>query len=74
VITLYTWATPNGRKTSVMLEECELPYSVAPSMRDLPMAGVLLCETCTAGIEAALAKKAQRGVLRSGCRICQQAV
>lgn len=30
MITLYTWATPNGRKVSVMLEECELPYSVHP--------------------------------------------
>jgi GST-like protein len=23
---LYTWGTPNGRKASIMLEECELPY------------------------------------------------
>jgi GST-like protein len=30
VIALYTWATPNGRKVSVMLEECKLPYSVRP--------------------------------------------
>lgn len=28
MITLYTWGTPNGRKVSVMLEECELPYRV----------------------------------------------
>jgi len=28
MITLYTWATPNGRKVSIMLEECALPYSV----------------------------------------------
>ncbi len=28
-ITLYYWPTPNGRKISIMLEECELPYSVA---------------------------------------------
>jgi GSH-dependent disulfide-bond oxidoreductase len=27
-IDLYTWSTPNGRKVSVMLEECGLPYSV----------------------------------------------
>ncbi|HEX2116832.1 MAG TPA: glutathione binding-like protein [Alphaproteobacteria bacterium] len=27
-IDLYTWGTPNGRKVSVMLEECGLPYSV----------------------------------------------
>jgi len=30
LITLYTWATPNGRKVSIMLEECGLPYSVHP--------------------------------------------
>ncbi len=28
MIELYTWATPNGRKISIMLEECGLPYSV----------------------------------------------
>lgn len=28
MIELYTWPTPNGRKVSVMLEECELPYEV----------------------------------------------
>ncbi len=26
MIELYTWGTPNGRKVSVMLEECKLPY------------------------------------------------
>ena len=26
MIDLYTWSTPNGRKVSVMLEECGLPY------------------------------------------------
>ena len=25
---LHTWGTPNGRKVSIMLEECGLPYSV----------------------------------------------
>ena len=30
VIDLYTWATPNGRKVSIMLEECQLPYRVIP--------------------------------------------
>jgi glutathione S-transferase len=29
-IALYTWATPNGRKVSIMLEECALRYSVHP--------------------------------------------
>jgi len=28
MIELYTWETPNGRKVSVMLEECGLPYNV----------------------------------------------
>jgi len=28
MIDLYTWTTPNGRKVSIMLEECRLPYSV----------------------------------------------
>ena len=28
MIDLYTWSTPNGRKVSIMLEECGLPYSV----------------------------------------------
>ncbi|MCP5267554.1 MAG: glutathione S-transferase N-terminal domain-containing protein [Zoogloeaceae bacterium] len=28
MINLYTWGTPNGRKVSIMLEECDLPYSV----------------------------------------------
>ncbi|OGA30301.1 MAG: glutathione S-transferase [Betaproteobacteria bacterium RIFCSPLOWO2_02_FULL_65_24] len=28
MIELYTWGTPNGRKASIMLEECALPYKV----------------------------------------------
>lgn len=28
MITLYTWATPNGRKISIALEEMDLPYEV----------------------------------------------
>lgn len=28
MIDLYTWITPNGRKVSIMLEECALPYRV----------------------------------------------
>ena len=27
---LYTWTTPNGRKISIMLEECGLPYNAHP--------------------------------------------
>jgi GST-like protein len=27
MIDLYTWSTPNGRKASIMLEECGLPYT-----------------------------------------------
>ena len=30
MIDLYTWSTPNGRKISIMLEECGLPYRVHP--------------------------------------------
>src|SRR5271169_6345573 len=30
MIDLYTWTTPNGRKISVMLEECGLEYNVHP--------------------------------------------
>ena len=30
MIDLYTWSTPNGRKVSIMLEECSLPYRVHP--------------------------------------------
>jgi GSH-dependent disulfide-bond oxidoreductase len=30
MIDLYTWTTPNGRKPSIMLEECGLEYSVHP--------------------------------------------
>ena len=29
-IDLYTWGTPNGRKVSIMLEECGLDYTVHP--------------------------------------------
>ena len=28
MIDLYTWSTPNGRKISIMLEECGLPYRI----------------------------------------------
>ena len=30
MIDLHTWSTPNGRKVSIMLEECGLPYRVHP--------------------------------------------
>jgi len=30
MIDLYTWGTSNGRKASIMLEECGLPYLVHP--------------------------------------------
>ncbi len=30
MIDLYFWPTPNGRKISIMLEECGLPYHVVP--------------------------------------------
>ncbi|MDE2095170.1 MAG: glutathione S-transferase family protein, partial [Burkholderiales bacterium] len=30
MIEVYSWATPNGHKVHVMLEECGLPYRVTP--------------------------------------------
>ncbi|MBV8208952.1 MAG: glutathione S-transferase N-terminal domain-containing protein [Burkholderiaceae bacterium] len=30
MIDLYSWATPNGQKVHIMLEECSLPYRVHP--------------------------------------------
>ena len=30
MIDFYTWSTPNGRKVSIMLEECELDYNLIP--------------------------------------------
>ena len=30
MITLYSWATGNGRRASIMLEECGLPYEIKP--------------------------------------------
>lgn len=30
MIELYSWATPNGHKVHIMLEECGLPYRVQP--------------------------------------------
>ena len=30
MIDLYTWSTPNGRKVSIMLDECGLEYKVHP--------------------------------------------
>ena len=27
-IQVYSWATPNGHKVHIMLEECKLPYDV----------------------------------------------
>lgn len=30
MITLCTWSTPNGMKVHIMLEECNLPYRIAP--------------------------------------------
>jgi|SRR5450830_371873 len=30
MINLYTWATPNGRKVAIMLEELGIPYAVHP--------------------------------------------
>jgi GST-like protein len=30
MLTLYSWGTPNGKKITIMLEECGLPYELKP--------------------------------------------
>ena len=30
MIDIYSWATPNGHKVHIMLEECKLPYRAIP--------------------------------------------
>jgi len=30
MIDVYFWPTPNGRKITIMLEECGLPYKIVP--------------------------------------------
>lgn len=30
MIDVYFWPTPNGRKITIMLEECEMPYTIVP--------------------------------------------
>ena len=30
IIEVYSWATPNGHKVHIMLEECGLPYTLKP--------------------------------------------
>ena len=30
MIEVYSWATPNGHKVHIMLEECALPYRIIP--------------------------------------------
>ncbi len=30
MIDLYFWPTPNGRKITIMLEECDMPYTIVP--------------------------------------------
>ena len=30
MIDLYFWPTPNGKKVTIMLEECGLPYRLVP--------------------------------------------
>ena len=38
MIRLYAAHTPNGRKISVMLEECALPYEIVQRDEDSPLA------------------------------------
>ena len=40
MIDLYYWPTPNGRKISIMLEECELEFFVAEKELDLDLVAV----------------------------------
>ena len=30
MIDLYYWPTPNGKKVTILLEECGLPYNIVP--------------------------------------------
>ena len=30
MIDLHYWPTPNGKKVTILLEECEVPYRVVP--------------------------------------------
>ena len=30
MLDLYYWPTPNGKKVTVLLEECGLPYTIKP--------------------------------------------
>ena len=30
MIDLYYWPTPNGKKVTILLEECGLPYNIIP--------------------------------------------
>ena len=30
MIDLYYWPTPNGKKVTILLEECGLPYKIVP--------------------------------------------
>ena len=30
MIDLHYWPTPNGKKVTILLEECEMPYRIVP--------------------------------------------
>ena len=68
MITLYTWATPNGRKISIMLEECGLPYVVKPIdiTRDEQFSAPFVAINPNAKIPAIVDDEASVSVFESG--------
>ena len=68
MIDLYTWSTPNGRKVSIMLEECELPYTVHPIDigKDQQFAPEFLAISPNNKIPAIVDREANRSVFESG--------
>ena len=36
MIDLHYWPTPNGKKVTILLEECGLPYEIVPCSADEP--------------------------------------
>jgi GST-like protein len=68
LIDLYTWSTPNGRKVSIMLEECGLDYTVHPIdiTRDEQFAPAFLEISPNNKIPAILDRAAGRSVFESG--------
>ncbi len=68
MIDLYTWSTPNGRKISIMLEECGLPYTVheIDIGKDQQFAPEFLAISPNNKIPAIVDRKNGRSVFESG--------